>query len=235
MRITPDLRKYPYAEASNTKEDTMNRAMMMATLPLLGFGLVAALGSHGDAAIAAPPAGDCVGGQVVRVGDRIAVSLSGTALNWDTSGSALKLTDRSNKQVELVVSTNPGGPSPALGDCLRSGSYIRFARAGDSGANRFLQAYQGTDPNHVSIGNFPDPMINSIFYVYKPGAPLGSVIKRGEDVNIRGTQHDPWLAVGANPAIGDAVGLVHHPESDLPLPDVAEWHFGNSGDDGTGG
>ena len=211
----------------------MNKAMMMAAMPLLGITLIAGFGSRSNSAMAQPAGGECSGGKVVRVGDKVAVSLAGTALNWDTSGGVLKLTDRSNKQVELVVSTGGGGPSPALGDCLRSGSYIRFARAGDSGADRYLQAYQGLDPSHVRIGNFPDPVPESTFYVYKPNGPLGSVIKRGEDVNIRGTQHDPWLAVGANPANGDAVGLVHHPETDLPLADVAEWRFGNSGDDGT--
>ena len=208
----------------------MNKAMIMAALPLLGVGLVAGFGSNGGSAKAAPPANDCTGGKVVRVGDKVAVSLSNTALNWDTSGSVLKLTDRSNKQVELVVSTGGGGPSPVLADCLRSGSYIRFARAGDTGPNRYLQAYQGLDPSHVPIGNFPDPAAESTFFVYKPSGAPGSVILRGEDVNIRGTQHDPWLAVGANPAVGDAVGLVHHPETDLPLADVAEWRFGNSGD-----
>jgi hypothetical protein len=227
-------------EASTNLEDTMNRTMMMATLPLLTFGLVTGYGSHTDkaSAAAATPGGDCVGGNVVRVGDKVAVSLANSALNWDTSGSVLKLTDRSNKQVELVVTTNSGGPSPALGDCLRSGSYIRFARAGDTASNRYLQAYQGSDhggdPSHVVIGDFPDPSIYSIFYVYKPSGPLGSVIQRGDEVNIRGTQHDPWLAVGASPANGDAVGLVHHPESDLPQGDVAEGRFGNSGDDGAG-
>lgn len=217
----------------------MNKAMMMATLPLLGLGLIAGFGSHSDKATAAPPANDCVGGKVVRVGDKIAVSLSGTALNWDTSGSVLKLTGRSNKQVELVVSSGGGGPGPILGDCMRSGSYVRFARAGDSGPNRYLQAYQGSDhggdASHVAIGNFPDPSPYSTFFVLKVSGAPGSVIERGDEVNIRGTQHDPWLAVSANPAVGDAVGLVHHPETDLPLPDVAEWRFGNSGDDGTGG
>lgn len=208
----------------------MNKAIILASVPLLALGLIAGLGSYGNTAKAAPPAGDCTGGQVVRVGDKVAVSLAGTALNWDASGSVLKLTDRSNKQVELVVSTGGGGPSPVLGDCLRSGSYIRFARAGDTGSDRYLQAYQGTDASHVTIGNYPDPTVNSTFFVYKPAGPNGSVIRRGEDVNIRGTQHDPWLAVGANPANGDAVGLVHHPETDLPLADVAEWRFGNSGD-----
>lgn len=218
--------------------DIMNKALMMAALPVLGLGLIAGFGGHSDKATAAPPANDCTGGKVVRVGDKIAVSLSGTALNWDTSGSVLKLTDRSNKQVELVVSSAGGGPSPILGDCLRSGSYIRFGRAGDTGPNRYLQAYQGSDhggdASHVVIGNFPDPAAESIFFVYKPAGAPGSVILRGEDVNIRGTQHDPWLAVGPNPAAGDAVGLVHHPETDFPLADVAEWRFGNSGDDGTG-
>ena len=215
----------------------MNKAMMMAALPMLGFAVIAGYGGYGDTAAAAPAAGDCTGGKVVRVGDKVAVSLSGTALNWDTSGSVLKLTDRSNKQVELVVSTNTGGPSPVLGGCLRSGSYIRFARAGDTGPNRYLQAYQGSDhggdASHVAIGNFPDPSIYSVFYLRKVSGPLGAVIERGDEVNIRGTQHDPWLAVGASPAIGDSVGLVHHPESDDPQPDVAEWRFGNKGDDGS--
>lgn len=214
----------------------MNRTLIMATLPLLTFGLVAGYGSHGDKALAAPAAGDCMGGKVVRVGDKVAVSLANSALNWDTSGSVLKLTDRSNKQVEIVVSTYSS--SPALGDCLRSGSYIRLARAGDSGPNRYLQAYQGSDhggdASHVSIGNFPDPLEFSVFYVRKVSGPLGSVIRRGDEFNIRGTAHDPWLAVGASPAVGDAVGLVHHPETDDPLPDVAEWSFGNNGDDGNG-
>lgn len=217
----------------------MNKAIILASVPLLALGLVAGFAGHTDPAKAAPPAADCTGGKVVRVGDKVAISLAGTALNWDTTGSVLKLTDRSNKQVELIVSSGGGGPSPALGDCLRSGSYIRFARAGDSGSDRYLQAYQGSDhggdPVHVAIGNFPDPLATSTFFLYKPAGPAGSVIQRGEDVNIRGTQHDPWLAVGANPAIGDAVGLVHHPETDFPLADVAEWRFGNSGDDGSGG
>lgn len=216
----------------------MNRTMMMATLPLLTLGLVAGYGSHSDKATAAPPAGDCVGGKVVRVGDKVAVSLANTALNWDTTSSVLRLTDRSNKQVELIASIYGGGPSPALGDCLRSGTYIRLARAGDSGPNRFLQAYQGSDhggdASHVVIGNFPDPSPYSVFYLRKASGPLGSVINRGDEFNIRGTQHDPWLAVGASPAVGDAVGLVHHPETDDPLPDVAEWSFGNTGDDGSG-
>ena len=217
----------------------MNKAMMMVGVPLLAVGLAAGYAGQSDTAKAASGGGDCTGGKVVRVGDKVAVSLSNTALNWDTSGSVLKLTDRSNKQVELVVSSNSGGPSPALGECLRSGSYIRFARAGDAGPNRYLQAYQGSDhggdAQHVAIGNFPDPSIFSVFFVLKVSGAPGSVIERGDEVNIRGTQHDPWLAVGANPAVGDAVGLVHHPESDLPLPDVAEWRFGNSGNDGTGG
>ena len=114
----------------------MNRTIMMATLPLLTLGLVAGYGSHSDKAkaAAATPGGDCVGGKVVRVGDKVAVSLANSALNWDTSGSVLKLTDRSNKQVEIAVSTYSG--SPALGDCLRSGSYIRLARAGRSEERR---------------------------------------------------------------------------------------------------
>lgn len=217
----------------------MNKAMMMVGVPLLAVGLAAGYASQSDTAKAAPAAGDCTGGKVVRAGDKVAVSLSNTALNWDTSGSVLKLTDRSNKQVELVVSTGGGGPSPVLGDCLRSGSYVRFARAGDTGPNRYLQAYQGSDhggdASHVPIGNFPDPSAFSTFFVLKVSGAPGSVIARGDEVNIRGTQHDPWLAVGASPAVGDAVGLVHHPEVDFPRPDVAEWRFGNNGDDGTGG
>ena len=210
----------------------MNRTMMMATLPLLTFGLVVGYGSHIDKAMAAPAAGDCMGGKVVRVGDKVAVSLANSALNWDTSGSVLKLTDRSNKQVELVVSTNSGGPSPALGDCLRSGSYVRFARAGDTGSSRYLQAYQGSDQggdaSHVPIGNFPDPSDYSIFNVRKVSGTPGSVIQRGDRVTIRGTFHDPWLAVGSDAAAGQAVGLVHHPESEDPQSDVAQWSFGNN-------
>lgn len=213
----------------------MNKAMMMAALPLLGIALIAGYGGPGDKAVAAPPSGDCTGGKVVRVGDLVAVSLAGTALNWDTSGSVLKLTERSNKQVELVVSTNSGGPSPAFGDCLRSGSYIRFARAGDTGLNRYLQAYQGGDhggdASHVPIGNFPDPSDYSIFNVRKISGSPGPVIQRGDLVTIRGTYHDPWLAVGSGAVAGQAVGLVHHPESDDPQPDVAQWSFGNK--DGT--
>lgn len=217
----------------------MNKAMIMAALPLLGVGLVAGFGSNGGSAKAAPPENDCVGGKVVRVGDKVAVSLAGTALNWDTSGSVLKLTDRSNKQVELVVNTNSGGPSPVLGDCLRSGSYGRFARAGDTGPNRYLQAFQGSDHGgdaaHVAIGNFPDPSIHSLFYIRKVSGPLGSVIERGDQLIIRGTQRDPWLVVSANPSVGESVGMVTHPETDNPQTNVAKWTFGNSGDDGTGG
>lgn len=215
----------------------MNRAMMMATLPLLTFGLVAGYSSHSDTAKAAPAGGDCTGGKVVRVGDKVAVSLSNTALNWDTSGSFVTLTDRSNKQVELVVGTG-GSPSPAKGDCLRSGSFIRFASTNQTtGPNRYLQAYQGpdagvgADPSHVVIGNFPDPLKYSNFSVLKVSGPVGSVIERGDEVVIRGTQKDPWLMVPPNPDVGTPVGLVPNPNSDDPSPNAAKWKFGNKDDD----
>jgi hypothetical protein len=226
-------------------------------LPLVAATLVAGCGSKTDqpganAALAdntATPAvapGDCNPGKGIRVGDIVAVNLAGNLggtlpakpLRWDTSGDFVTLAatgaQGSGKEVELVVSTAGGGPSPPKGECLRSGSYIRFASTKHAEPNRCLQAYQGSDhggdANHVVIGNFPDPAAESTFYVRKVSGALGSVIERGDEVTIRGTQHDPWLAVPNDVAAGSPVGLVHHPESDDPQPDVAKWTLGNKGD-----
>lgn len=171
------------------------------------------------------------GGRIVKCGDKVAISLVGSALNWDCSGGHVALTDKSNKQVEILWA-NAGGASPTPGQALTNGCYLRLASAVNSGPNRFLQAYQGGDhggdPNRVMIGAFAAPSEYSIFYVRKVSGAPGSVIERGDEVQIRGTYHDPWLAVGSTPAAGDAVGLVHHPESDDPQSDVAHWTFGNN-------
>jgi hypothetical protein len=231
----------------------MNRILFGTMIPLYAAVLAAGCGSKtdqsgGNATLAAnsatPPGapGDCNPGKDVRVGDIVAVNYAGNLagtdpakkLRWDTSGGFVTLADTgaagSGKEVELVVSSAGGGPSPPSGQCLRSGSYIRFASTKHAAPDRYLQAYQGADANHVLIGNYPDPLANSTFFVLKVSGAPGSVIERGDEVTIRGTQHDPWLFVPADAAAGTPVGLVHHPEQDDPKPDVAKWTFGNKGD-----
>lgn len=236
----------------------MNKVMFGALIPLLAAGLAAGCSGQADklesnaagasdAAAAAKP-DDCSPGKGIRVGDEVAVKLAGNLagtlpakdLRWDTSGNFVTLVATgapgSGKEVELVVSTAAGGPSPPEGECLRSGSYIRFASTHKNHVepDRYLQAYRGSDhggnPNRVVIGNFPDPSIHSTFFVLKASGPVGSVIERGDEVTIRGTQRDPWLFVPDDVAAGTPVGLVHHPEQDDPKPDVAKWTFGNKGD-----
>ena len=231
----------------------MNRAFFGTMLPLLAAGLVAGCGARDDKsganAAAAPDTAavkkpdDCNPGKGVRIGDKVAVKLAGNLggtlpakdLRWDTAGSFVTLVatdaDGSGKVVELAVAKT-GGVSPNPGECLRSGSYFRMASTQHLAPARFLQAYQrsGGDPEHVTIGDYPDTSPNSTFFVLKVGAPPGSVIERGDPVTIRGTQADPWLFVPDNVAAGTPVGLVHHPEQDDPKPDVATWTFGNKGD-----
>lgn len=231
----------------------MNRLMFGTMIPLLAAGLVAGCSgksdkSGGNAAAAPDTAAavkpdDCNQGKGIKVGDVVAVKLAGNLagtmpakdLRWDTSGSFVTLVATgapgSGKEVELVAST-AGGPSPNPGECLRSGGYIRFASSKHEPPARFLQAYQrsGGDPNHVTIGDYPATSPNSTFYVLKVSGAPGSVIERGDEVTIRGTQSDPWLFVPDDAAAGTPVGLVHHPDQDPPKPDVAKWTFGNKGD-----
>ena len=230
----------------------MYRILFGAIAPLLAASLVSGCGGKGDApkdnaaladnaATPAAPPGDCNPGKGVRVGDTVAVNytgnLAGTApskkLRWDTAGAFVTLADTgaagSGKEVELVPAKT-GGISPAPGECLRSGSYVRFASTKHAAPARFLQAYQATDPTHVTIGDYPDTSANPTFFVLKVAGAPGTVIERGDEVTIRGTQHDPWLYVPDDAAAGTAVGLVHHPEQDDPKPDVAKWTFGNKGD-----
>jgi len=231
----------------------MNRIVFGAMVPLAAASLVAGCGGNQDksdanAALAAnaatptAPPGDCNPGKGIRVGETVAVKLAGNLagtlppqqLRWDTSGAFVTLVatgaQGSGKEVELVASTPAGPSNPGADQCLRSGNYVRFASAKHNAPDRYLQAFQGTDPSHVTIGNYPDPTANSNFFVLKVSGAPGSVIERGDEVTIRGTQHDPWLAVGDNPVAGMPVGLVHHPESDDPQPDVAKWTFGNKGE-----
>jgi hypothetical protein len=231
----------------------MNRLLLGTMLPLFAAGFVAACGTKDDnsganaalASNAATPAaapGDCNPGKGIRVGDTVAVNLAGNLagtlppkqLRWDTAGDFVTLAATgaagSGKEVELIASTGGGGSSPAVGECLRSGSYFRMASTKHAAPDRYLQAYQGTDANHVTIGNYPDPQANSTFFVLKVSGAPGTVIERGDEVTIRGTQHDPWLFAPDDAAAGTAVGLVHHPEQDDPKPDVAKWTFGNKGD-----
>lgn len=174
-----------------------------------------------------PPA-EC-GNQAVKVGETLAINLAGAGLHWDTSGDIVKLAKTtSGKEVELVVSTATGGASPPLNDCLKSGSYIRFASTKHTVPNRYLQAFQAANPNNVQIGNFPDPEIDSIFYVRKVEGQLGDVIQRGDEVLIRGVSRDPWLVAPAGAAVGTAVGL------SITESDATKWTLGNKGD-GQGG
>lgn len=167
--------------------------------------------------------------QSVKVGETLAINLAGAGLHWDTSGDIVTLAKAtSGKEVELVVSTAAGGPSPPLNDCLKSGSYIRFASSKHTVPNRYLQAFQAANPNNVQIGNFPDPGIDSIFYVKKVGGQLGDVIKRGDEVLIRGVSRDPWLVAPVGAAVGTAIGL------SVNETDAAKWTLGNKGD-GQGG
>jgi hypothetical protein len=235
----------------------MNRIMLGATIPLLAAGLVAGCNAKDDKAnaamapdtAAAKKPDDCSPGKGIRVDDKLVVTFAGNLvgpkpaerLHWDTSGPFVTLAKTgspgSGKEIELVHSSLASGPSPDHGDCLRSGSYIRFAslEREHPEPNRYLQAYRGPDANvgadrdHVVIGNFPDPSKYSTFKVYKVGGEPDEVIERGDPVIIRGTQHDPWLVVG-NPVAGQAVGLVEHSQpDDDPQPDVAKWTFGNKG------
>jgi hypothetical protein len=230
----------------------MNR-MFGTIVPLLAAGLVAGCSAKddnagGNAAIASDQAmpakpDDCNPGKGVRIGDLVAVNYAGNLggteppkkLRWDTAGDFVTLADTgaagSGKEVELAVAKT-GGVSPNPGECLRSGSYFRMASTKHEPPARFLQAYQGSggSPDHVTIGDYPDTSANSTFFVLKVSGAPGSVIERGDEVTIRGTQHDPWLFVPADAAAGTAVGLVHHPEQDNPKPDVAKWTFGNKGD-----
>lgn len=232
----------------------MNRLMLRTMIPLLAAGLAGGCGGQAeksdgnaagalDMATAAAKPDDCNPGKGIRVGDVVAVKLAGNLagtmpakdLRWDTSGSFVTLvaTDApgSGKEVELAVAKT-GGTSPNPGECLRSGNYVRFASTKHEPPARFLQAYQrsGGDPHHVTIGDYPDTSPNATFFVLKVSGPPGSVIERGDEVTIRGTQADPWLFVPDNIAAGMPVGLVHHPEQDDPKPDVAKWTFGNKGD-----
>jgi hypothetical protein len=236
----------------------MNRLTYVTLMPLLAAGLVAGCGSRDDKSgantagadkAAAVKPDDCSPGKGIRVGDKLVVTFAGNLagtqpaarLHWDTSGPFVTLAKTgspgSGKEIELVHSTLASGPSPDHGDCLRSGSYIRFASLEPEHPepNRYLQAYMGPDGNvgadhdHVVIGNFPDPSKYSAFKVLKVSGEFDSVIERGDEVTIRGTQRDPWLVVGDNPVAGQAVGLVQHFQSDDPQPDVAKWTFGNKG------
>ena len=232
----------------------MNKFLFGTMAPLCAAALLAGCGTRtdqptGNAALAdnaATPAaapGDCNPGKGIRVGDVVAVKLAGNLagtlpakeLRWDTSGDFVTLVATgapgSGKEVELAVAKT-GGVSPNPGECLRSGSYVRFASTKHPAPGRFLQAYQGSggSADHVTIGDYPDTSATSTFFVLKVSGAPGTVIERGDEVTIRGTQQDPWLYVPDNVAAGTAVGLVHHPEQDDPKPDVAKWTFGNKGD-----
>ena len=116
-----------------------------------------------------------------------------------------------------------------VGDCFRSGGYIRLASTRHQGPDRFLQALQTDgvdpgahpDPHHVTIGNYPDPTsIDSIFNVVKDEtAPVhspGKIIRKGDTIIIRGVSHDPWLMAPANPTEGAPIDL-----TDWDRPDRA--------------
>ena len=174
------------------------------------------------ASVSAPAA---CNNQAVKVGDTLAVNLAGAGLHWDTSGDIVKLAKTtSGKEVELVVSTAAGGPSPPLNDCLKSGSYIRFASTKHTAPNRYLQAFRAANPRNVQIGNFPDPGIDSVFYVRKVEGQLGDVIQRGDEVLIRGVSRDPWLVAPTGAAVGTAIVL-----SEIE-GDASKWTLGNKGD-----
>ena len=235
----------------------MNRLLFGSMLPLLATALVAGCNSKDDksganaavadnSAVPAKPPGDCNPGKGIRVGETYAVNLAGnlagtmpaTKLHWDTSGSFVTLAGDSGdpgsaKEVEIAVAKT-GGASPNPGECLRSGSYLRLASTKHAAPARFLQAYRGGDhggdANRVTIGDYSDTEPYSTFYVLKVSGDPGSVIERGDEVTIRGTQRDPWLFVPDNPVAGTPVGLVHHPEQDPPKHDVAKWTFGNKND-----
>ena len=200
-----------------------------AILPLLAGTMVASCGGADDqsatrtnqdgaASATADSPDKCVDGNAMNVGDRgVELKLSGTDYRWDTSGDFVTLTKIGNgKAVDLVQSTSPAGPSLLPGDCLRSGGYIRLARAGDAGPNRYLQAllYGGVDqpphPDpHVTIGNYPDPNhIDSIFNVVKVAGSDGKIIRKGDTIIIRGVSRDPWLKAPTNPAEGSQIELI---------------------------
>lgn len=207
----------------------MGKMKIRALWPLLAASCLSSCGSSdrqgsssdstdGNQTAAAPDSDRCIDGRAIKVGDRdVMLQLTGTRLHWDTAGNILTLKERGNaKEVELVASTYIGGPSLPIGDCLRSGGYIRFARPNRTGVtdpNRYLQAFQQVNPVNVVIGNFPDPEVNSIFNIVKdPEATsntVGAIIRRGDVVHIRGVSRDPWLVAPANPTDGSAVGLIN--------------------------
>lgn len=181
--------------------------------------------NDGQLAAAANPNPDrCTEGEGIHVGDRnVVLHLTGTRFSWDPSGTILALKERGEaKEIELVPSLYIGGPSLPVGDCLRSGGYIRLAADDRTDANRYLQAFQQANPVNVVIGNFPDPQVDSIFNIVKdPEATnnsAGAIIRRGDVVHIRGVSRDPWLAAPDNPTDGSAVGLVNWDQFDKAAP-----------------
>lgn len=177
--------------------------------------------SRGDAnsapdkqSAAAPDPDRCIEGLAITVGDKnVELTLAGTKLHWDASGTVLKLSQGgSGRNIELVPSTYIGGPSLKKGDCLRSGGYIRFADGDRTDPNRYLQAFQQADPDNVLIGNYPDPQLDSIFNIVKDpeaaGNSPGFIIRKNDLVHIRGVSRDPWLVAPANATSGSEVGLI---------------------------
>lgn len=163
----------------------------------------------------------CVDGNGIHVGDtNIQLQLADTDLKWNTSGQFLTLTRAGNgKDVELVASTNLGGPSLPKGDCLRNGNYIRLASTRQAEPSRYLLAYQAMDANRVPIGRYGEQQplpgfnnIHSIFNVVKdPNVTtnsVGSIIRKGDVIVIRGVSRDPWLKAPDSPAEGSLVGLI---------------------------
>ena len=212
----------------------MHKSIKLAGLPILAAAILSQGLMTADTAAAAPGK-QCSVPRAVAVGDTVVVSqaIEG-GLHWDTTGNVLNLAQQgSGKEIQLVASTNLGGPSSPVGSCLRSGSYIRFASSKHAEPNRYLIAYKAVNPVNVPIGNYPDPQIDSIFYVIKvAGVPTNSAgpeILRGDVINIRGVSHDPWLSYPANAANGSAVLL-----ADDNQVNASPWVFGHFGSDNDG-
>ena len=203
----------------------VNKLFVNASVALL---LVGGLAAYSEVSLAGPeskpnPNDVCAdkqtNKQAVKVGDTVVIGIPGeNGPHWSTSSDRLVLSRNGNgDEVMLAVSTTLGGPSLPLGDCFRSGSYIRLVSTKHIDANRFLQAKISGNVDYVQIGNFPDPQLDSIFNVVKdPNAvdnSTGAIIRRNDVVLIRGVTHDPWLVAPANSAEGAVVGL--QPDSAL--------------------
>ena len=202
-------------------------AVPFVVLVMIGPGMVLVGGAS------AAPGQSCQVPRGISVGATVAIrQATGMALHWDTAGSVLRLAKQgSGKEVVLVASTNPGGPSSPVGSCLLSGSYIRFASTKHAEPDRYLIAYKAVNPDYVQIGNYPDPQVDSIFFVVKAANvasnSTGPEILRGDVVHIRGVSRDPWLSYPTDAAPGSPVLLADDNEAS-----ASPWIFGHRDDDG---